>query len=149
MSTWEFRVVELESDRGDKYYQIFEVYYNDAGRVISMTEDPQEPFGENIGELVGTLGYMVQACSRPVLKMKEIRASWEKDGLPVYADGQPIEGEVDESLDEYLDETRCQRGVTIAEFMEKNNIGFPSSVDDLPPVPVLKWCIESETEEPS
>jgi hypothetical protein len=150
MSTWAFRVIEQESNQGHKYYQIFECHFNNAGRLVAIGETPEEPFGENIGELVGTLGYMVHACARPPLRMKDIEASWKGDHPPIYADGQPVEGEPDETLEEIMG----QRGCTLQEFMEKHNITLPDRIEDLPPVSVLKWVVEvpkdqSETEEPS
>jgi hypothetical protein len=66
--TWNYRVIENES-----MFHIHEVYYNDKGEIIAISEDPIAPAGETLEELKGDLKYYQQAVKRPILKKEEIK----------------------------------------------------------------------------
>lgn len=64
---WDYRVV-LDKD----VFQIYEVYYNEAGEITAITEDRIAPLGETLEELQDDLEYYSRALKMPVLKMEEI-----------------------------------------------------------------------------
>ncbi|HQU30657.1 MAG: hypothetical protein HRU72_02205 [Planctomycetia bacterium] len=65
---WNYRVIE---DKGK--FRIHEVYYNDAGEITAISEDPIAPEGETLEELKDALEYYFAALKRPVLKKDEIK----------------------------------------------------------------------------
>lgn len=65
--TWNYRVI-FNKD----VFQIHEVYYNEAGEITAISQDPIAPVGETLEELQGDLEYYLHALKRPVLKMDEI-----------------------------------------------------------------------------
>lgn len=65
--TWNYRVIE---DNGQ--FSIHEVYYNDAGEITSVTEDPIAPGGETLEELQEDMAHYAEALKRHVLTMDEI-----------------------------------------------------------------------------
>ena len=86
MSHWNHRVVRttnaspIDQIEGEYYFAIHEVYYNDAGEICGMTEDPIEPFGESLEDLKNSLERMMKACDRPILIDGEIEyAKWQED----------------------------------------------------------------------
>lgn len=68
-------------------YGIHEAYYDKAGKVGAITEDPVEPFGENIEELRHSWVGMAEAFGKPVLDCDNI----------------PEPGYVDEDEGEYIE----------------------------------------------
>jgi len=69
--SWDYRVIEHECDKtigGYTYAQIHEVYYDDNGDPLWMTENACAPFGENETELAESLVQMQQAFEQPILK---------------------------------------------------------------------------------
>jgi hypothetical protein len=65
---WNYRVIENKG-----MFHIHEVYYNDKGEIIAISEDPIAPAGETLEELKGDLKYCQQAVKRPVLKKEEMK----------------------------------------------------------------------------
>lgn len=65
--TWNYRVVRHTMDDGVKYYQIHEVYYDEDGKVIGMTEKGIAPFGDTTTELQLELNRMIECMAKPVL----------------------------------------------------------------------------------
>jgi hypothetical protein len=65
--TWNYRVVRHKTADEGTYYQIHEVYYDDDGKVISMTEKGIAPLGETTTELQLELNRMLDCMSKPVL----------------------------------------------------------------------------------
>ncbi|MBM4055739.1 MAG: hypothetical protein FJ264_13975 [Planctomycetes bacterium] len=73
--TWNYRVI---ADK--EVFRIHEVYYNDAGDITAISEDPIVPEGETLEELKGDLEYYFAALKSPVLKKDEIKfASMTED----------------------------------------------------------------------
>lgn len=66
--TWDYRVIEDKEN-----FRIHEVYYNDAGEITAISEDPIAPEGETLEELKDDLKYYFAALKRPVLKKDEIK----------------------------------------------------------------------------
>ena len=66
--TWNYRVVRhVVASLGETYYQIHEVYYNEDGKIMSMTEKGIAPLGETTTELQLELTRMLDALKKPVL----------------------------------------------------------------------------------
>ncbi|HJW86876.1 MAG TPA: hypothetical protein VJ440_09610 [Candidatus Brocadiaceae bacterium] len=73
--TWNYRVIEDK-----KVFSIYEVYYNDAGEITAITEDPVVPQGETLKELKDDLKYYSAALKHPSLKKDAITfASMKED----------------------------------------------------------------------
>lgn len=78
---WNYRVVRKKNiyiDPTDKKervsytYAIHEAYYDKNGHVGAVTQDPIEPFGENIEELRHSWVMMVDAFGKPILDYDDI-----------------------------------------------------------------------------
>ena len=100
---WNYRVVGKKNiyidptnkkERVDYTYAIHEAYYDKNGHVGAITQEPVEPFGENVEELRHTWVMMAEAFGQPVLDYSNIPE-------PGY-DGKkdPIGSELDERLKE-------------------------------------------------
>jgi hypothetical protein len=101
---WNFRVVRkkkiyidpaAKKERVDYTYTIHEAYYGKNGHVGAITQDPVEPFGENIEELRHSWVMMAEAFSQPILDYDNI----PEPGYDRKED--PIESVVDERLKEF------------------------------------------------
>ncbi len=72
MSTWDHRVVrrnyEYGSGQSEEIFAIHEVYYNNAGEIESMTENPTIPIGNDLEELKKVLENFMTALSKPVIE---------------------------------------------------------------------------------
>ena len=66
--TWNYRVIEDKEK-----FRIHEVYYNDAGEITAISEDPIVPEGETLEELKDGLEYYFAALESPVLKKDELK----------------------------------------------------------------------------
>jgi hypothetical protein len=78
---WNYRVIRKENkyidrkikkERIDYTYAIHEAYYDDNGHVGAITQDPVEPFGENIEELRHSWVMMAEAFGKPILDYDKI-----------------------------------------------------------------------------
>ncbi|MBM4331908.1 MAG: hypothetical protein FJ117_11940 [Deltaproteobacteria bacterium] len=78
---WNYRVVRKrnvyidltdQKERADYTYAIHEAYYDKNGHVGAITQDPVEPFGENIEELRHSWVMMVEAFGQPILDYDNI-----------------------------------------------------------------------------
>ena len=67
MSSWNYRVV-----RGPHGLRNFDVYYDDAGRPISINVEPTYVHGETLDDLNAQLQLIRDALTRPVLDEAEI-----------------------------------------------------------------------------
>ena len=77
---WNYRVVRTERQtKKEQYdiYQLYEVYYDDDGKIEGMTENAMQPYGESIEELQKDLQWMMEALREPVLDMKELEKQFE------------------------------------------------------------------------
>lgn len=78
---WNYRVVRKKNtwidpeDKKEKVnytYAIHEAYYDKKGYVGSITQEPVEPFGENIEELRNSWVMMAEAFGQPILNYDNI-----------------------------------------------------------------------------
>lgn len=78
---WNYRVVRKRNvspdskdkdERASYTYAIHEAYYDNNGHVGAITQDPIEPFGENIEELRHTWVMMAAAFGLPILNFENI-----------------------------------------------------------------------------
>jgi hypothetical protein len=69
MSTWNYRVLKTTDQKtGETIYAIHEVYYNDAGRPETCTENSVAPMGESLAELKRDMELYLLALSKPILE---------------------------------------------------------------------------------
>ena len=78
MMTWNYRIVSEKAPEGE-FLQLYEVYYDDDGKIKGMTENAMKPYGESVEELQNDLEYMMEALKQPVLDMKELEKHFEKN----------------------------------------------------------------------
>ncbi|MBT9162781.1 MAG: hypothetical protein DDT27_01343 [Dehalococcoidia bacterium] len=73
---WNYRVVRKKNtyidptnkkERVDYTYAIHEAYYDENGHVGAITQDPVEPFGENVEELRHSWVMMAEAFGQPII----------------------------------------------------------------------------------
>jgi hypothetical protein len=65
---WNYRVVKRKLPGGSFFYAIHEAYYDDAGKVWSITQDPIPGRGDSKCEVIGDLVRMLSdARKSPVL----------------------------------------------------------------------------------
>lgn len=64
---WNYRIIE-----NNGCFSIHEAYYNDAGEITAVTEEPIAVGGETLDELRKDMAYYANALNKPVLKMDEI-----------------------------------------------------------------------------
>jgi hypothetical protein len=76
---WNYRVVrkrnvspDTKDERVNYTYAIHEAYYDDNGYVGAITQDPIEPFGEDIEELRHVWVMMAEAFGLPILDFENI-----------------------------------------------------------------------------
>ena len=100
---WNYRVVRKKNsyinpankkERVDYIYTIHEAYYDENGHVGAITQEPVEPFGENVEELRHSWVMMAEAFGQPVLDHGNI----PEPGYDRKKD--PIGSKLDERLEE-------------------------------------------------
>jgi hypothetical protein len=110
---WNYRVVRKKKiyidptdkkERVDYTYTIHEVYYDKNGHVGAITQDPVEPFGENIEELRHSWVMMAEAFGQPIL---------DYDNIP-----EPEYDRKEDRIGSVLDER-------LKEFESSNKKGIP------------------------
>ncbi len=78
---WNYRVIRRKmisidptnnKEKADYVYAIHEAYYDKNGHVGAITNDPAEPFGENIEELRHSWVMMAEAFGQPILDYDNI-----------------------------------------------------------------------------
>jgi len=78
---WNYRVIRKKhtcvdstdkKERVDYTYAIHEAYYDKKGHVGAITNDPVEPFGENVEELRHSWVMMAEAFGQPILDYDSI-----------------------------------------------------------------------------
>jgi hypothetical protein len=86
---WNYRVVRKrhaspDTGRVSYTYAIHEAYYDNNGYVGTVTQDPVEPFGENIEELRHSWVMMAEAFGLPILDFESIpEPGYERQEDPV------------------------------------------------------------------
>ena len=69
--TWNYRIVE-ETIRGNKYYQIKEVYYDKQDNIIAFSKEAISPGGETLEDLRKDLEFMLEAFNSVSLPQEEL-----------------------------------------------------------------------------
>lgn len=81
--SWNYRVLRKYDRSGGKtftFYEIHEVYYDDSGKVASISESPVGPYGENINELLVEWSMFSDAFTKPILDFDLInKRGYESD----------------------------------------------------------------------
>jgi hypothetical protein len=78
MSTWNYRVLKkTDPATGETIYTIHEVYYDDAGKPETCTENSVAPMGESLAELKRDMDHYLLALSKPVLMYDSLKESEE------------------------------------------------------------------------
>ena len=67
---WNYRVLRCE-DKGEPFYTVHEVYYDEAGKPDSWTEDPVGPHGESQADLLHGLRLFLAAWAKPILIVRD------------------------------------------------------------------------------
>lgn len=90
---WNYRAVrkrhtytdpEDKKERVDYTYAIHEAFYDKNGYVGSITQDPVEPFGENIEDLRHSWVMMAEAFGQPILDYDDIpEPGYEREEDPI------------------------------------------------------------------
>ena len=101
---WNYRVVRKKSvsidptdqkERVDYTYAIHEAYYDKNGHIGAITQDPVEPFGENIEELRYSWVMMAEAFGQPIEDCDNIpEPGYEREE-------DPMGSVLDERLEEF------------------------------------------------
>lgn len=68
--TWNYRTirdVDTVGEEAHEWYTIREVYYDEAGRIVSWTDDPCYPTGDTLTECLEDYARMGQAADMPVI----------------------------------------------------------------------------------
>lgn len=71
--SWNHRVVRHVNDSGESaepWYAIHEVHYDENGKPTGWTANHIAPGSESLSGLMTELGWMLQACGKPILTVK-------------------------------------------------------------------------------
>lgn len=76
INKWMYIVVEkqqeMPSKRVETYLEIHEVYFDQTGNFIGITENPRIPQGDDLDDLIKGLGMMMKdAKANPIITWKE------------------------------------------------------------------------------
>lgn len=85
MSYWNYRVVEKvlsKHERDTSYdttvYEVHEVYYDEDDNITMWSVEPIAPYGEGcVKDLEVDIKFMLEACSKPILKESDLPDSSE------------------------------------------------------------------------
>ena len=84
--TWNYRILAQEY-KGELWFGIHEIYYNDDGIPDMCTEDAVGVVGDNLAEISDTLKWMKKALKKPILSYSDFEEGGKyytdaKDSLP-------------------------------------------------------------------
>lgn len=87
MSYWNYRVVEKDvtykidcsqMEYENVSYSIHEIYYDEDGNITMWSAEPIIPYGEGcLKDLEVDIKFMLEACSKPILKESDLPDSSE------------------------------------------------------------------------
>lgn len=85
MSYWNYRVVEKVLNKYEHdttydttSYEVHEIYYDEDGSITMWSAEPIAGYGEgDWRDLKADLEYMLEACSKPILKESDLPNSGE------------------------------------------------------------------------
>ncbi len=75
---WDYRVIIYDTDE-HHCYKIHEVFYDERGEIVAVTEEAIEAMGDTLDELVADLLLMAQAAEKPVLSKRELDLKLKED----------------------------------------------------------------------
>lgn len=69
---WNYRIIEKSSEfyKEEKYYELYEVYYNEKGEIWAHSQEPMSIWFENKKELKTLLRQIKDATKRTILRME-------------------------------------------------------------------------------
>lgn len=70
--TWNYRIIEHDTDQDDVGFCLHEVYYDEYGKVKSWMQYGATIAEDTFEELTGTLTTVAKAFTLPVLKLSEL-----------------------------------------------------------------------------
>jgi len=83
MSYWNYRVVEKNTS-----YSIHEIYYDEDGNITMWSAESIIAYGEGcVKDLKADLEYMLEACSKPILKESDLPDSGEYLSVMLHSNG--------------------------------------------------------------
>ena len=87
MSYWNYRVVEKNitnkidcsnTSYDTTTYEVYEIYYDEDGNIAFYSAIPVTPYGEGcLKDLEVDIKFMLEACSKPILKESDLPDSGE------------------------------------------------------------------------
>lgn len=69
--TWNYRIIQHDGS-SPVYYEVHEVFYDEAGKITSWTSDPIDLTGESKSGIDRTLKQISSDCKQPVLSESEL-----------------------------------------------------------------------------
>jgi hypothetical protein len=71
MGYWNYRIMKRKNDEGQFDYAIYEVFYDDNGKVTGWTKDPLTPICGSVEGLMEELKIMMVAFDKETLIYEE------------------------------------------------------------------------------
>lgn len=71
--TWDYRVIKRDKDKNPSF-AIHEVFYDEAGEIMTWTAEPVGVEGDSLKEVKDQLEYMRKDIKTPVLRLSELEA---------------------------------------------------------------------------
>ena len=69
--TWNYRVMKKKNSEGSFDFGIYEVYYDENGKVSSWTQESLTPVGSSSDDLEYKMKVMMEAFKKETLEYKE------------------------------------------------------------------------------
>lgn len=67
MATWNYRLMKHENDKGEVFYGVHEVYYDENGDIEGWSEESVSPVKESVDELKEELERMMMSFEKEML----------------------------------------------------------------------------------
>lgn len=67
MTHWNYRLMKHENDKGEIFYGVHEVYYDETGDIEGWSEESVIPMGDSKDELKKTLENLMVSLEKEVL----------------------------------------------------------------------------------
>ena len=68
MKSWNYRVIKRE----DNLFAIYSVYYDEEGKIIACSENPEPPISEDFEYLKTQLSLMLEATEKEIVDIEMI-----------------------------------------------------------------------------
>lgn len=79
--TWDYRVMRrviITKSKRDVSFGIYEVFFDEKGKIENWTEDSVEPHGDTLEELKKDLKWMTQAFNKPILDYNKLSRQFKR-----------------------------------------------------------------------